>query len=66
MLALITTSVYGRNLREFVNVNVIYNECYASVTVEEIDNVSVLNDMIDLKEGLGVLCYFKHRICKIL
>ncbi len=35
-----------------VTVNVIYNEWYESANIEEIDTVSVLNDMIELSEGL--------------
>ncbi len=48
-------SAYSRNWSEFAcvkgvvtkNVKEIYNECYGSMDVKEMDNVSVLNDMID-------------------
>ncbi len=61
MLEIIRLSVVGigENLCVCVNgvvienVNVIYNEWYESVNVEEMEYVSVLNDMIDLRDGLG-------------
>ncbi len=54
-------SVCGRNWSEFVclngvvteNVKEIYNEWYGSVNVTEMDTVSVLNDMIGVKDGWG-------------
>ncbi len=50
--------VCGRNWSEFVYVNgvvtesvkAIYNEWYRSVNVTEMDTVSVLNDMIDVRD----------------
>ncbi len=35
------------------NVKVNFNEWYQSVHVEEMNSVSVLNDMIDLRDGWG-------------
>ncbi len=54
-------SVWGRNWSEFVCVNAvvtesvkdIYNEWYGSVDVKEMGTVSVLNDMIDVRDGWG-------------
>ncbi len=57
-------SVCGRNWSEFVcmnrvvteSVKEIYNEWYGSVDVTEMDTVSMLNDMIDVRDGWGS-CY---------
>ncbi len=54
-------SVCGRNWSEFVFVNgvvtesvkEIYSKWYGSVDVKEMDTVSVLNDMRDIKDGWG-------------
>ncbi len=54
-------SVCGRNWREFVcvsgvvteSVNEVYKEWYGSVDITEMDTVSVLNDMIDIRDGWG-------------
>ncbi len=54
-------SVCGRNWSEFVSMNgvvtesvkEIYNEWHGSVDVTEMDTVSVLNDMIDVRDGWG-------------
>ncbi len=45
------------------SVKEIYNESHGSVDVTEMDTVSVLNDMIDVRDGWGFLFYFKHRKC---
>ncbi len=54
-------SVCGRNWSESVCVNgvvteslkEIYNDCYGSVDVTEMDTLPVLNDVIDLRDGWG-------------
>ncbi len=54
-------SVFGRKWGEFVCVNgvviesvkEIYNEWFGSVDATEMDTVSVLNDMIDVRDGQG-------------
>ncbi len=44
------------------SVNEIYKEWYGSVDVTEMDTVSVLNNIIDVRDG-GVLVLFKQRRC---
>ncbi len=65
-----TMSVWGRNWSGFVyvvteSVKEIYNEWYGLVDVKEMDTVSVLNDMIDVRVG-GVLVLFQTQKMLIL
>ncbi len=63
-------SVCGRKWSEYVCVNgvvtdsvkEIYSEWYGSVDVTEIDTMSVLNDVIDVRDGWGS-CSILNRRC---